>query len=187
MNPSQSRLSTGATNDRVGEAESLYRSGMLVQLDHYLGGLDSWTISDEARSRLLVLKGMSRFDGGDIVGAIEILRAASDHSRELPATSQFATSFALFVREAEFQSPEEALPGIARLRQLSTQIGDAKSLAGLHLAVARLEGLRGHCSDAHRHLEIAKRFSERCSDVPVRLAIQMSYSTLESISGNLTR
>jgi hypothetical protein len=37
-------------------------------------------------------------------------------------------------------------------------------LGGLHLVVARLEALRGHCINARRHLEIARHlFGPNCS------------------------
>jgi hypothetical protein len=172
---------------RLTRAEQLYRSGQTRDLLMFLAAADRWTISHETRSRISVLQGMALFDVGDVVSAISTLRNAVEHGRQLSLEHQFSAVFALFVREADFQSPEQALPGLTRLRQLASQIGDARSLAGLHLAVARLEGLRGHLIHAHRHLDIARRFWERSSDLAIGLAIEMTDATLESNAGNLAR
>ena len=63
----------------------------------------------------------------------------------------------------------------------------AASLGALHVAVARAEGLRGHCTDAYRHLDIARRVS-RSSSVSVPTPwLDTIESSLELVAGNLVR
>src|SRR5262249_36406483 len=100
---------------------------------------------------------------------------------------QFAAIFGLFVRQADFQAPEEALRSLSRLRQLAASNGDARSLAGLHLAVARLECCRGHCVDAHRHLEIARTFAERTGSRALTCTLDVVAASLELLAGNIPR
>ena len=70
---------------------------------------------------------------------------------------------------------------------LAAQLGAPHSVVGLHLAVARLEGLRGHCVDAHRHLEIARRFCGPLSEIATQCSIELVEASLEVVAGNLAR
>jgi DNA-binding NtrC family response regulator len=130
---------------------------------------------------------MALFDLGDVEGSLKVLREAVDLSRVFSEELQFSTTFALFVREGDYQSPEAAVPGLSILRQLASSLGNAKSLAGLHLAVARLEGFQGNCVNAHRHLEIARHFTSGDPQSPIRLSLDLVEASLESIAGNLVR
>jgi DNA-binding NtrC family response regulator len=134
-----------------------------------------------------MFEGMALSDLGDALAAISKLTAVVEMSPLGPDDLRFAAAFALFVRKADFQAPEEALPALTQLRQLATSLGDARSLAGLHLAVARLEGCRGHCVDAHRHLEIAKRFVDRSQNLTLQCILDIVEASLESIAGNIHR
>jgi DNA-binding NtrC family response regulator len=130
---------------------------------------------------------MALFDLGECVQGVSQLLAAENASKTAEADLQFAAAFALFVRQSDFQAPEDALLGLSRLRQLATIAGDAQSLAGLHFAVARVEGYRGYAADAHRHLEVARRFAERCGHVPLRCTLGVVAVSLEFMAGNLLR
>ena len=136
---------------------------------------------------LLITRGMAQFDLGDATASLATLAEAIEHSKQLELALQFTAAFAHFVRDTDFRAPEEVLPALAHLRQISARAGDSESLAGLHLAVARMEGLQGHCIDAHRHLEIARRFTSHGADDAVRCSVDLVEASLESIAGNLTR
>jgi DNA-binding NtrC family response regulator len=133
------------------------------------------------------LEGMALFDLGDVVNSIELLQSAVEAARHCDGRLRFDTAFTLFVRVTDFQAPSELLPSLTELRQLASQVADAHSLGGLHLAVARVEGLRGHCADAHRHLEIARRCVERESNNAYMCSVDMIEGSLESVEGNLVR
>ena len=165
----------------VAEAESLYRSGRTREAVEYIDDTKLSGCDPDAAVNLLTLRGMSLFDAGNAIRAIATLSDAVEMSRRCSSQRQFATAFALFVRESDFQAPVEVIPGLTRLRQLASLVGEAHSLTGLHLAVARLEGYRGHCVNAHRHLEIARRFTGEEPQVALRCAIDLVDASLESI------
>jgi hypothetical protein len=102
---------------------------------------------------------MARFDLGDVIGSIADLRNASAAAESAGIRFRFAAAFAHFLRESDFLQPSALLPLVAKLRQLAARAGDAESLASLHLAVARVEGLRGQCLTARHHLELARALS----------------------------
>lgn len=182
LRPSESRDSP-----RLLRARALYRSGQTREAVAYLANCETWDEGDTAATELLVLRGRALADSGEVVRSIETLRTAQTRSRRLDPSAQFDVLFALFVRESDFQVPEAALPGLACLRQLAASVGDAGALARLHLAVARLEGCRGHCVDAYRHVAIAQRLAERNGDPALRCAVDLAEAALEAIAGNLTR
>ena len=115
------------------------------------------------------------------------MRQATEISQYCSKQLQFGSAFALFVREADFQSPDDALPLLSRLRELAALNGDAESLAGLHLAVARLECCRGHCVDAHRHLQLARELVQRSTKTSLACMIDIVGASLEVLAGNLSR
>ena len=176
-----------SSNPHVQHAESLYRSGRTEEVAACVRAAEAQDLDDDARIRLRLVHGMALFDLGDAVGAIQTLGDVVEASRRGSIDLQFTTAFALFVRQTDFHAPEFLLPALSRLRQLASSIGDAHSLAGLHLAVGRLEGYRGHCVDAHRHLEIARRFAERGESLALRLSVDLFEGSLESVAGNLAR
>jgi len=184
MTPVSNREVIGAP---ASQAETLYRTGRVRDSLAFSAEALETKLDDNARIRIGLIRGMALFDLGDSVEAILRLREMEMVAKESSADLQFATAFALFVREADFQSPDEALPGLSRLRQLAAFAGNAHSLAGLHFAVARLEGCRGRCVDAHRHMEIARRFADRGTNLALRCTLDVVEASLESVAGNLER
>ena len=166
-------------------SDALYRAGSSAELLEGLGRLDGPAADLETTVRLKIVEGMAAFDLGRVVSALEHLRQAVELSKQAPAALRFTAALALFVRETDFQSPGDVLPGLSTLRQLASSIGEATPLAGLHLGVARLEGLRGQCLAARRHLEIARRFSERGDDDGLKCCVDNVDASLEAIAGNL--
>jgi DNA-binding NtrC family response regulator/tetratricopeptide (TPR) repeat protein len=169
------------------DVEALYRAGLCAEVlsntdDNMLNSLGS-----SERLQAFLVRGMALFDLGDAVGSLELLEKVVGESRQHRSDLQFTATFALFVRATDFLAPSALLPVLVNLRQLAAQIGDAPSLAGLHLAVARLEGLRGHCVDAHRHLEIARRLADRSMRLALRCSVDLVEASLESVAGNLVR
>jgi len=128
---------------------------------------------------------MAAFELGDVIDSIGLLQLASAEARDCPTTQQFAVAFDLYTREAEWLSPKEALPGLARLRQLASAVGDAPSLSKLHLAVSSLEGFRGALLDARRHLEIARRLAHHTCDEGLLCGVALTGASLETMAGNL--
>jgi DNA-binding NtrC family response regulator len=180
-------LKSRSADALVNRAESLYRAGRtreaLLACDQTVGS----ALEHESAVRLGILRGMALFDLGECIQGVSQLLEAENTSRAAEPDLQFAAAFALFVRQSDFQAPEEALLGLSRLRQLATIAGDAQSLAGLHFAVARVEGYRGYAADAHRHLDVARRFAERAGNVPLRCTLGVVAVSLEFMAGNLLR
>src|SRR5215831_5367620 len=181
--PSRSEVSTSVVSD----VESLYRAGLPAEVVTRTEAKETRSADPESRVQLTVLRGMALFDLGDAVASIATLERAIEESKQHKASLQFLATFSLFVRATDFQTTQVLLPGLIQLRQLAASVGDAQSLAGLHLAVARLEGLRGHCIDAHRHLEIARRLAENSGRLALRCSVDLVEASLESFTGNLVR
>jgi len=123
-------------------AEALYRAGHNEEVLADVPKLIERVTEPDLAVRLRILEGMATFDLGNVVESLKLLRRAVEVSKHSSAPVRFSAAMALFVREADFQTPDEILPGLTMLRQLASSIGDASALAGLHLAVARVEGLR---------------------------------------------
>jgi DNA-binding NtrC family response regulator/tetratricopeptide (TPR) repeat protein len=145
-----------------------------------LAGLD-----DRGTAECLVLQGMALFDSGDVVGAIDVLGKAIDVAASVSSEAQYNAAFALFVRATDFQTPEEAVSGLTKLRELAARVGDARSLCGLHLAVARLEGIRGRFFSARHHLQLARALAERHTNEALRCSVDLVSASVETIAGNL--
>ena len=137
--------------------------------------------------RLRLLRGMASFELGFATDAIASFREALLLAESCAPTVRFGAALALFSRESQFQSPDEALPSLSRLRQLATMLGDAGSLGHLHLAVARLDALRGHCVSARRHLEVSRQLFVRSDKPPAKGIVELVDSGLEMYGGNLNR
>jgi DNA-binding NtrC family response regulator len=167
--------------------EDLYRDGFTHAAIALSSILREDQLQPEPFTKALILRGMALFDAGRVVEAIQGLEAAVEASTVTSLRVQFDAAFALFMRATDFQSPDETLPGLTRLRQLATRVGDAYALGALHLAVARIEGLRGHCIDAHRHLEIARRLSDQQTNEALGCSVDLVESSLELVAGNLAR
>ena len=170
----------------VQQAQGLYRAAKNLELLRLLDSVkpDSGT---ESAVRILLLRGMAWFDIGNVVRSTSELQSAVAEARGLPVASQFEATFAEFLRAADFLTAEEVIPKLSFLRQLATRAGNAKSLASLHLAVARVEGCRGHYGSAHHHLEIARAFVARSDDLPLACTVDAVEGSLETSAGNLAR
>jgi DNA-binding NtrC family response regulator/tetratricopeptide (TPR) repeat protein len=173
-------------DSRVVEAENLYRLGQAKLLLANSADASNWQLSPAESHRLRMLQAMAHFDIGSVVRSLAIL----DELTRLPeqdVDDKLQITFALFLRASDFAAPAELLPMLSLLRQVAAQAGNATSLASLHLAVARLEGLRGRCVDAHRHLELARRLAATEVTEGFRCSLDLVEGSLESISGNFRR
>jgi hypothetical protein len=115
--------------------------------------------------RIQVLVALARYDAGDVVRAISELRRAATDSLGASLPVQFSTAYAHFLRESDFLDPNSLIPCLTRLRQLATRVGDLESLGSLHLAVARVEGARGHYLTSHHHLDLARSLAARSNNL----------------------
>ena len=171
---------------RVSDADDLYRAGRCEEVLS-LAGDASLPTDITSRVRLLIVRGMAEYDLGDAISSLRTLSAAAAQSHNSDHRLEFDATFAHFVREIDFVTPEQTLPALSRLRLLACQVGSAPALAGLHLAVARLEGLRGHCINAQRHVQIARRFSEHSENKSVACLVDLIEASMECVAGNLRR
>src|SRR5262245_45784565 len=171
----------------LAKAESLFAAGKTVELDSLLVGNSDEVTPDATGIRTAMLHGMALFEAGDVCRSLDRLRLAVLVSKGSGAESEFSAALALFSRESQFQAPNEALPALSRLRQLAASAGDANSLGGLHLVVARLEACRGHCTNARRHLEISRKLFNIVDRPALTAAVSLVDSGLEMYGGNLAR
>ena len=139
------------------------------------------------KPQLLLIQGVALFENGRTEIALKLLHEAAELAPAIDEETEFAATLSLFTRESQFLRPSESLPGLARVRQLAASLGNPNSIAGLHLAVARLEAYRGHCFDARRHVEIARTASARLDKATLRGSIDLVDASLETIAGNLDR
>jgi DNA-binding NtrC family response regulator len=95
--------------------------------------------------------------------------------------------FLLFGMAAPFLAPAKALGNLATLRQVATKAGDARSLAALHLSVARIESFRGSSLDAKDHLNIAKKLSVHAGSLELLCSVHLVEASLEGSEGSLAR
>ncbi len=175
----------GAT--MLSNVDALFRAGRNNEILHCLRDTDFASFDSGTRSQLHVKLGAALYDVGDLTGAISTLRAGLEQARSAPVPLQFAAAFALFNREADVHSPEEVLPALSQLRQLAASLGNSEALGALHLAVARREGMRGNFIDSRRHVELARRLTEREATVSTLCSLDTVESSLEIVSGNLVR
>jgi DNA-binding NtrC family response regulator len=129
---------------------------------------------------------MALYDLGQVRTGLAILEHADEISRHEPRAN-LEVNFALFLRLSDYCQPKELVTILGRLRQLASQLGDAQSLGALHLAVARLEGLRGRCRDANQHLQVSQRLFQRGQVEAHQYALSGVEVSLECVAGNLRR
>ena len=181
-------LGARATNrrppDTLSEAQRLYREGRSRSLADARFDEDSLERAD--RTRLEIVKAMAQFDLGEVTSSLARLGSVVGDEANDPA-SRFEACLALFLRVSDFEAPDDLLPYLTDLRQLSALSGNARSLASLHLAVARLEGLRGLFPDAHRHLRLSRRLASLGDDQALACTLDLVEGSLECLSGNLLR
>src|SRR5207248_454515 len=118
------------------------------------------------------------------ISGISKLTQALELSRRASPALQFKAALAVFNRQGDYVSLSDALVGLSQLRQLAITTGDAASLGALHVAVARTEGLRGFCTDACRHVDIARRIFRSSSTLIPTPWLDTIESSLEMVAGN---
>ena len=149
------------------QVKALYQAGRLTAAI----ALADATSSEDPRVRLI--KAVAVFDRGNGSEGLSLLRSlCADLVGDSEADS-LSAEFSLFSRESAFQTPSETSARLVTLRQAATSIGRPSSLAGLHLAVAKIEALRGSSCDARAHLEIARRLALDADSRELRCSIEL--------------
>jgi DNA-binding NtrC family response regulator/tetratricopeptide (TPR) repeat protein len=128
---------------------------------------------------------MALFELGQVTRALSQLSDGVKAATDLPIEFKFDATLALFSRESQFQTPEELLPSLSKLRQLASSAGTVTSLGQLHLVVARIEGIRGHCINARRHASAATNLLDKVPNAGP--TTQLVNAGLEMYAGNLER
>lgn len=158
------------------------------QLTHVIDGAESLLTQElPPLDRLLTLQilGSALFNAGNVTASLAVQhRALAAADAVGTAQPKFEAALALFAKESQFQSPEEALPSLVRTRQLAAEISSAAALGSLHLAVARIEAIRGLYSSSRGHLNVSQRL---LNDVggSYESALRLVSSSLEGSAGNL--
>ena len=174
-------------NSTYVEVQQLHDSGQVIQAAQLAEVRLKTTKIDIDRIRLTVIRGTALFENGKAVEGLRFLRDAMALSRDGEQETDFIATHSLFTRESQFQRPSELLQTLGRVRQLAARLGNPRSIAGLHLAVARLEAYRGHCLDARRHVEIARTAAAQLKKSGIIAGIDLVDTSLEIIAGNLDR
>ena len=91
-------------------------------------------LTDKAsRVRALLMLGMGHYELGNVSDSLAVLREAYEEATAERLDLQFQVALALFSRESQFQTPEETLPALSRLRQLASSLGERISVGGIAL------------------------------------------------------
>src|SRR5579862_349308 len=173
----------------VGEAAALsdllFRTGKMLDV---CALAEARSNRDSAESvPVAVSHGMALFELGAVCEAVVVLEDATANARTVSPSLECRSMLALFSRASQFQSADEMLPMLSRLRQLVSMVADTSSIGSLHLVVARLEASRGHCAKARRHLEMARQLIQRTDSAAAKASVELVDSALEMYAGNLTR
>ena len=174
-------------DDRVADAQLTHRRGQAREALTQVGLIEAATLSLASRIHLLKIEGEALFDVGEVSRSICTLKRALDLSCDGPDNLRFDIVFSLLLRSTDFYGPADVVPQVAELRQLGSRIGDAYALSLLHLAVARLEGIRGHYLDAHRRLQTARQLAVAKPTDSLLCSLDMVDGSLECSSGHLGR
>lgn len=174
--PERTLANTDPALERV---RSLYKSGRLSEAIAVAeqSGLSTPT--------LRLVHATALYDIGEAIRAFELLASLCQDNRNGPNEHRFGAEFALFIRESPFRTPADTAARLAHLRQVATSIGDASSLAGLHLAVAKIEALRGSGSDARIHLGISKRLAADMGSTSLMCSIELVSASPLLYAGNI--
>jgi transcriptional regulator with PAS, ATPase and Fis domain len=127
------------------------------------------------------------FDQGDVTRCLEVFSELSVAVLDAAPQSRFEVEFLRFQSASAFLSPSDTTSLLAPLRQLATSLGDSSSLAGLHLAVAKLESLRGSMTDAGTHVEIARRLACESGLAAIQTRVDLISTNIDVYSGNIER
>jgi len=157
-----------------------------------VGGVPTQTSEDRPaaetdRIRLAIQSATMAFDCGDVLAAIESLNKLCGSLSSSSAETRLEPEFIRFGIEAPFLKLGKALADLAELRQLATSVGSARSLASLHLAVARMDALRGKTNDARSHLGISSQLATNAGATEILCSNQLVEASLEMYEGNLRK
>jgi len=171
----------------VSEVERLFWSGKTREVASLVDATDLSGLDTSAAAQLAMFQGMALFQLGDVCAGNDKLHDAIQLSDNGPVELNSLRSWLYSVGNRSSRLRTSPLPALSRLRQLATSLGDAISIGSLHLEVARLEGLRGHCINARRHVEIARHLFDRSDRPTLKIMVELVDSTLEMYAGNLGR
>ncbi len=141
--------------------------------------------SSEQTIKQETAKAKELFDGGDATAALEILTRLSERFGRSTGPERLDAEFLLFSIEEHYLPPRQNVSSLATLRQLATTLGDARSLAALHLSVARQEGLQGAVASARSHLAIAERLTTEPLVPALLCSCLLVGATIEMYEGSL--
>ncbi len=142
---------------------------------------------DADRTGKAIQSATKAFDSGNALGAISALHELCGALSTLSAEIRLQPEFVRFGMEAPFLTPGKALGNLADLRQLATSVGSPRSLASLHLAVARMEALRGATADARGHLAISSQLASHAGATEILCSNLLVEASLEMYEGNLKK
>jgi DNA-binding NtrC family response regulator/tetratricopeptide (TPR) repeat protein len=131
------------------------------------------------------LEAVLLFDLGCATEALQRLDALCEEASTLPPASRYELEFARFSRSSSFASPRRTATLLARLRQLATASGEPRAVSLMHVAVSKLEALRGNVHSAHLHLDIASRISQAMCAGDLSSAINLIGTLVETSVGNI--
>lgn len=162
------------------EAHTAYSAGRLQAALRVLRSIQVLDPADQLLEAKIV------FDLGNATDSLACLDRLCDDSSIDPALL-YELEFARFSRIAPFASPRRTTTLLAKLRQLATALGEPRAIVLLHLAVAKLEALRGTARDVRLHLDIASRIAAT-SDFPDALtSASLITDTVDSVVGSIRR
>lgn len=133
------------------------------------------------------LEAVLLYDLGFATEALDRLDRLCEEASSLPPSARYELEFARFSRSSSFAMPRRTASLLARLRQLSTASGEPKAVTLMHVAVAKLEALRGNVQNAHLHLSIAGQISQTMQHGEVGCAIALIGTLVETSVGNIRR
>jgi len=138
--------------------------------------------SDDA---VQLVHAVALFERGDVCAALDMLVRVCALRISMSSELRFESEFIRFTRESAYMPATANASKLASLRQLATAIGDSCSLSGLHLAVAKIEALRGSFLDAQTHVDIARRLADGGDSASTRSSVDLIAATLDMYAGNL--
>ena len=154
------------------------------QRGHLRKALRLATDHGDGSPEALLLEASIRFDLGDAVVALDRFKLLLAGLPVESTRTRYQVELARFVRFAPFFSPATTASMLAGLRQLATSLSNYEALGGLHVAVAKLEALRGAIASAASHVAIAERLSVAQPESDPSRAVSLVKVFVDSGAGN---
>jgi DNA-binding NtrC family response regulator len=164
------------------DAQTAYEGGNLEKALQVLRGL-----GNEASPSSRLLEAVVMFDQGDAEASLNLFDQLCDAAADASLEQRFQFESGRFSRSAPFFTPHRTTSQLAKVRQLATALGQPPAIAGLHLAVAKLEALRGSVDDARLHLDIARKIATARSLLEVARPISLIEAIVDTALGNVGR